>query len=68
MQRGTQNIFILKVTNKNKFPTLRLHQGNIKEVDKFVYLGSVVSQRYGYLKVKLVREKEKDSTTESMQN
>ena len=33
----------MRVNNKQDDP-LRLHQENIKEVDKFVYLGSVVSK------------------------
>ena len=36
----------MRVNNKQDDP-LRLHQENIKEVDKFVYLGSVVSKDGG---------------------
>ena len=36
----------MRVNNKQDDP-LRLHQENIKEVDKFVYLGSVVSKGGG---------------------
>ena len=36
----------MRVNNKQDDP-LRLHQKNIKEVDKFVYLGSVVSKDGG---------------------
>ena len=40
----------MRVNNKQDDP-LRLHQENIKEVDKFVYLGSVVSKDGGQTKM-----------------
>ena len=40
----------MRVNNKQDDP-LRLHQENIKEVDKFVYLGSVVSKVGGQTKI-----------------
>ena len=46
LQINTGKTEAMRVNNKQDDP-LRLHQENIKEVDKFVYLGSVVSKDRG---------------------
>ena len=46
LQINTKKTEVMRVNNRQQNP-VQLHQENIKEVDKFVYLGSVVSKDGG---------------------
>ena len=46
LQINTGKTKVMRVNNNNQDP-VKLHHGEIKEVDKFVYLGSVVSKDGG---------------------